>query len=276
MPRRLRILSVGENGTGKTGALISLARAGYNLYIEDFDNGSEIIENLLADEPTILARFHITKLRDTIAPVNGVPKIKPPLTAYKGAGKALVDWNADAFTSSDILVIDTLTKMSEAAFNEALLLGGRLNQRPQLQDYGWMADSIKLYIDMITADEFGAHVIVNTHIQYLGGDEETQTSSRGLPNAKGKEISKTVATNFNTVLHFRTKGSGPASKRIISTQPQGVVEVKTSAPGKVKPEYSIETGMAELFADILGHGPASAPPAKGLAPAALDQPKEST
>lgn len=266
MPRRLRILSVGESGTGKSGSLISLALAGYNIYLLDFDNGSEIIENLLADQPDVFARFHITKLRDSIKPVNGVPKLRPPLVAYKGAGKALVDWNAEAFTDADILVVDTLTKMSEAAFNEALLLAGRLNQRPQLGDYGWMADSVKLYMDMITDDDFGAHVIVNTHIQYLGGDEETQTSSRGLPNAKGKEISKTVATNFNTVLHFRTKGSGPATRRVISTTPQGVVEVKTSAPGKVKPEYSIETGMAELFHDILGHGPSL--PAKGSTPAA--------
>jgi len=263
MPRAIRLLAIGENGTGKTGALIALARAGYNLYILDFDNGTEIIENMLREEPTTLARFHITKLRDKVVPVNGIPKIKPPLVAYKGAGKALVDWNADAFTSSDILVIDTLTKMSEAAFNEALLLGGRLNQRPQLQDYGWMADSIKLFIDMITADEFPAHVIVNTHIQYLGGDDETMVASRGLPNAKGKEISKTVATCFNTVLLFRSKGTGPATRRVISTQPQGVVEVKSSNPLGVKAEYPIESGLADIFRDILG-----STPAKGLAPTA--------
>ena len=255
MPNAIRMLNIGLSGTGKTGALISLAEAGYNIYVLDFDNGAEIIANLTRNKPEVWNRFHITTLRDKIAPVNGIPKVRPPLLAYKGAGKALVDWDAENFTLNDILVVDTLMKMSEAAFNEALLLGGRLNARPQLQDYGWMADSVKLYIDMITSDDFSAHVVVNTHIQFIGGDEETQTSSRGLPDAKGKEISKSVAINFNTVLLFRSKGSGPQTRRVISTQPQGVIEVKNSNPTGVKPEYSIETGLAEIFHDILGHGP---------------------
>lgn len=255
MPDLVKLLNIGLSGTGKTGCLASLAEAGYNLYILDFDNNARILQRLLADKPEALARLHIISLRDKIAFNNGVPKIKPPLVAYKGAGRALSDWKADEFTENDILIIDTLTKMSEAAFNEAMLLGGRLNQRPQLQDYGWMADSVKLFIDMITSDDWTSHVIVNTHIKYIEGNEDLQTAARGLPNAKGQEISNTVSVNFNTTVLMRTKGQGPGAKRVISTQPQGVVEVKTENPRNVKPEYSVETGMAQLFADILGHGP---------------------
>lgn len=255
MADTVKLLNIGMSGAGKTGALVSLILAGYHLYILDFDNNSRIIKRILTDMGKADlwdTNVHVASLRDRIAFVNGVPKLKPPLTAYKGAGKALADWGAEDFTDKDILVIDTLTKMSEAAFNEALVLGGRLNQRPQLADYGWMADSVKLFIDMITAEEFACHVIVNTHIKYTAGDEETQTTARGLPNAKGQEISNTVAIDFNTIILTRTMGSGPATRRVISTQPQGVVEVKNENPKGVKATYPIETGLADLFRDILG------------------------
>lgn len=263
----VKLLLIGESGTGKTGSLASLAKAGYNLYILDYDNGLDIVQTALRDDPAALARVQYETLRDTIVSVNGTPKLKPPIHAYKDAGKVLNDWGASGFTARDVLVLDTLTTFSEAAFNEALVLGGRLNQRPQLQDYGWLAESVKLFIDMITSPEIACHVVVNTHIRFLSGEADTEIM-KGLPNAKGQEVSRTVSRYFNTVALARTQGTGPAAKRIISTQPQGVVEVKTSAPTHVKQSYPIETGLADLFRDILGHGPPSPEPRTGGNPIA--------
>jgi hypothetical protein len=255
----VKLLNIGESGSGKTGSLASLARAGYNLWVLDYDNGLDIVANALRDDPAALARVHFETLRDVVIPSpNGLPKVKSPVSAYKSAGKVLAEWKADTFTERDVLVLDTLTTFSDAAFNEALALAGRLNQRPQLQDYGWLADSVKLFIEMITAPELNCHVIVNTHVRYLSGEADTEIM-RGLPNAKGQEISRTISRYFNTVALTRTVGSGPAAKRVISTKPQGVVEVKASNP-KVKDTYPIETGLAQLFEDLLGHGPP--PPSK--------------
>lgn len=250
----IKLLNIGESGSGKTGALASLAKAGYNLFVLDYDNGLDVVQNVLRDDTSALSRVTYETLRDTVVASGGLPKYKPPIHAYKDAGKTLTEWNAQNFTPNDVLVLDTLTTFSEAAFNEALMLAGRLNQRPQLQDYGWLADSVKLFIEMITAPELNCHVIVNTHVRYMSGEADTEIM-RGLPNAKGQEISRIVSRFFNTVALTRTVGSGPAAKRIISTKPQGVVEVKTSAPGAVKDAYPIESGLAELFRDILGHGP---------------------
>ena len=72
---------------------------------------------------------------------------------------------------------------------------------------------------------------------------------RGLPNAKGQQIPKEIGKYFNTCVLTRTQGTGPAAKRLISTKPQGMIEVKTSNPLNVKGEYSLDTGLAELFAD---------------------------
>lgn len=251
----VRLLNIGENGTGKTGQLASLADAGYRIWIIDYDNGVDILKNLLRDKPEAMARVNYETLRDRVAFVNGVPTLKAPITAFQDAGKWLAKWGADKFDAQDVLVIDTLSGMSEAAFNYALALGGRLNQRPQIQDYGVMADRIRLFIEMITSDEMHCNVIVNTHIRYFAGDEDTATAPRGLPNAKGQEIPRTVASYFNTVVLSHTIGRGPAARRQISTRPEGVIEVKTSNPLGVKAKYSVETGLAELFADILGKGP---------------------
>ena len=256
----VKLLNIGESKTGKTGALASLAKAGYTLHILDYDNGLDILVNMLRGDRDALKRVQYETIRDTIVMQAGLPRVKPPPRAYKRAGDTLAAWGAETFTPSDVLVLDTLTAFSEAAFNHSLFLAGRLNQRSQLQDYQWMGDSVKLFIEMITSPELACHVIVNTHVRYLSGDEESQTSTRGLPNAKGQEISKVISRYFNTVVLTRSTGQGSATRRLITTQPQGVVEVATSNPVGVKATYPLSDGMAALFKDILGHGPTAAEP----------------
>lgn len=252
----VRLLNLGESGAGKTGALASLARAGYKLHILDFDNGLDILANVLRDDPAAMSRVEFETLRDEVVLSKGIPKIKSPPTAFRRAGEALESWGAEKFDASDIIVLDTLKTFSDASFNHWLFLAGRLNSHPQQSDYGSMADSVLVFMDMIT--DMPCNVIVNSHIRYIGGDEETGVGARGLPNAKGQQIPKDIGKMFNTTVLTRTKGSGAAAKRMISTVPQGVIEVKTSNPKGVKADYSVETGLAELFADILGTSPSGA------------------
>jgi len=270
----VKMLNVGESGSGKTGALASLAVAGYNIHILDADGSlaqASTLKDVLRDNPEATSRIKYKVLKDQITMIGGKPQIKPPLTAYKGAGRTLESWGVGAFTSQDILVLDTLTSLSESAFVEACALAGRWGRaadssdRPRLQEYGWMADSIKLFIELLTSEAIPCHVIVNTHVRYLAAEDEaliaardksaTFTRALGLPNARGQEISRIVARYFNTVVFSCTQGVGIGARRKIFTQPQGVIEVKTSAPSRVKREYGVETGLAEFFKDVLGHGP---------------------
>ncbi len=270
----IKALVIGESGTGKSGMLASLAAAGYNLWVLDYDNGLDPIVEALKDNPAALQRVRYEPCRDEVVFRGGVPTIKAPVHAYKDAGRILTEWGVHTFTASDVLILDTLSTFSEAAFNQALAAGGRLNQRPQQADYGWMADSVKLFIENLTSPDLHCHVIVNTHIRYLAGDDEAQTTTKGVPNAKGQEIPRTVARYFNTVLHTRTQGTGAATKRLISTRPQGVVEVKVPSP-RAKATYPIETGLADFFRDVLGHGPMDSSPTpiqKESTPPSSDQP----
>lgn len=246
----VKLLNIGDSKSGKTGALVSLAKAGYHLDILDYDNGLDILRNVLADDREALKRIRYESPRDTIATVNGLPQLRPPIHAYKDAGAILQRWDIGNLGPDHVLVLDSLTTFSDAAFNQALMTAGRLNQRPQLQDYGWMADSVKLFVEMITDRSIKCHVIVNTHVRYFSADEESQTQARGLPNAKGQEISRIVSRYFNTVVLTRSTGTGAGTRRLITTKPQGVVEVATSNP-KAKDSYPVETGMATLFTDLL-------------------------
>lgn len=266
----VKMLNVGRSKTGKTGLLAGLVKAGYNLHILDYDNGLDILGKVIRDDKEMdasaLKRVHYETLRDNISTLNGVPRVRPPPKAFKAAGETLTKWQAEKFTDNDVLVLDTLMSFSEAAFRQATFLAGRLNQRAQLQDYGWMADSVLMFIEMLTAPELKCHVIVNTHIRFFGGNEEMQTDPLGLPDAKGQEVAKNVSRFFNTVVMTRSMGSGAGTRRIITTRPQGVVEVATSNPTSVKDTYRVDnSGMALLFKDILGHSPkevAEPPPEK--------------
>ncbi len=257
----VKLLNIGESGSGKTGALASLVKAGYRLWVLDFDNGLDILANLLTPAEQALVTYE--PLRDEIVSKGGLPKVKAA-AAWKGAGNALEEWNASAFTPSDIIVIDTLSTASQAAWNWATVMNPGNTQGA----YGSMADSVLAFIDELTASPMNCNVIVNTHVRFLSGNGD-ETTQRGLPNAKGQQIPKEIGKFFNTCVLTRTQGSGPAAKRLISTRPQGFIEVKTSNPLAVKDTYPIDTGLADLFADILGHrGPAVASPAQGSTPTA--------
>lgn len=261
--KTVKLLNIGESGTGKTGGLVSLVEAGYKLHVLDYDNNLDILANYLRKKsPALLSSVEFETFRDKTMFLNGIPMVKSPPTAFKGAGQALTRWGAEKWTADDVLVVDTLSSFSDAGFNEALQLGQRLNKRPQQSDYGTMADMVLLFMQMICDDSWPSNVIVNSHIRYLGGEEEANTKTRGLPNAKGQQIPSNIARLFGTVVLSKTQGTGPAAKRIISTNPEGVVEVKTSNPLGVKPTYSVETGLAELFSDITGRPGPKASPAK--------------
>lgn len=254
----VKLLNVGESGAGKSGALASLALAGYNLHILDYDNGVDILANILRDNKDALSHVRYETLRDEVVFQKGVPRVKSPPRAYARAGEVLEEWNASLFTPNDVIVLDTLKTFSDAAFNYWLYMNQRLNQRAQQSDYGAMADSVLLFIETLTS--LNCNIVVNTHIRYFEGHDDTQTAARGLPNAKGQQIPNNVGKYFNTTILTRTVGSGPAIKRVISTKPQGVVEVKTSNPFRVKDQYPLDTGLAQLFRDILGQGPSNDAP----------------
>lgn len=252
-----KILLIGNSGAGKTGALASLAGAGFNLRIMDLDNGIDVLANLLRDTSKYpagsLDRVNYITITDPMKNMGGklVPK---NATVWQRASKYLDNWKTEtedfgsvaSWTPQEVLVIDSLTFISNAAMNLILMMNGRLGQRPHQSDWGDAQVLVEGLLSYLYDESVKCNVIMTSHITFLG-DEGNMT---GYPSTLGKALPPKVGRYFNNTLIVKSQGSGSNTRRRILTNPSGVIEAKNSNPSKVKPEYPLETGLADYFKDV--------------------------
>lgn len=261
-----KLLFVGDSGAGKTGALASLAGAGYNLRILDFDNGLDILRNLLTDPKSPYPkdsadRVEYVTLTEKMKNVGGKP-IPGKADVWQRAMQMLHHWKETdkegkvisdlgpltSWTDKEILVIDSLSGISQAAMNFILAINGRLGQQPYQSDWGLAQQLIEPLLQMLYSDSVVCNVIVNCHITYIG-DENSQ---RAYPNTLGKALPPKVGRYFNSMLLAKSTGQGTALKRKILTNVTGVLDLKNTAPLRVPNEYPLDTGLADYFKAVRG------------------------
>lgn len=252
----IKMLLIGEPGTGKTGSLASLAQAGYNIRVLDCDNGTDILGNMLADpkgpygpEARQRVTWQTVKDKMKLMPNGSVVPVKPSVWAR--SIELLQNWpelgHVETWTQQDVLVIDSLTRLSKGAFNWVLALNARLGKRPEQSDYGTAQGMIDGVMEMLVDDSIPCNVIVISHIRFI---EEDSGPSRGYPNTIGKALPRTIGSHFNSILMTQKSGTGSSVKRKIYTHPIGMVELKNSNPYKVQKEYPLESGLADYFRDV--------------------------
>lgn len=275
----VKVLVVGDSGDGKTGAIFSLVKAGYNVRCLDYDNGFRIVVNLARRQcPEMLPNIHYEPLTDTFKNLNGrlVPK---KATAWSRGTQLLSNWKVGAegepgyynlgpitdWTSKDVLVIDSLTHMGEAVGRYHQSLNGKLGEKLSLRDWGFVQSYIRDLLALLYDDSIKCNVVVNTHIDKRYAEKrglDAQGNATGpvierelveaFPNAPGRALPEEVGSYFNDALQVIAKGSGASQKKFLMTVPPHVLKVKTSNPGAVKKEYPIETGLADFFKDVKG------------------------
>lgn len=261
-----KLLFIGDSGAGKTGALASLAKAGFNLRVIDVDAGLDVLSNILRDPrspygPEALARVEYETVTDQMKNQGG--KLIPArATVWQRVAQLLDKWEPPQASSKlggittwgpqDVLVIDSLTMLSNACLNFVLSMNARLGQQPHQSDWYTGQQMMESLLQMLYDDGVKCNVIVIAHIAYIG---EEDGPVRGYPNTLGKALPPKVGRYFNTILMAKTTGSGANQKRKILTNTTGVVELKNTAPLRVKTEYPLETGLAEYFADVRGQQP---------------------
>ena len=254
-----KILMIGDSGGGKTGSLVSLAKAGFNVNLLDFDNGHEILYGLLADDEAALRRVDVETHTDDYKQSGNSLIAVTPLKGFSGGMKVLNDWpgkgKPTTWGPDTVLVLDSLTLMGRFIMNHVLHLNNRLQGPPQLQDWGAAMDLQENVMAMLYSPSIRCHVIVMSHITYIA--PEGEVVQKGYPSALGSKLPPKIGRYFNSTLLVRSVGVGTARKRVIETDTVGQIELKTPAPGKVKKQYALETGLAEYFAD-LGHKPTPA------------------
>jgi len=248
-----KMLLISNNGGGKTGALVSLAKAGYNLRIADTDNGTEILFQLLQDDPAALARVDVETCIDKYSEQGGAMRPTVPLTGFSKLAKVLTNWpelgKPSTWGPRDILVLDTLTGAGRSIMNHTLSLAGKLatGQQPSQPDWG---HAMNLQENLLAGlYSLPCHVIVCAHIVSI--QPEGSPVSEGFPSALGNKLPQKVGSYFNSTLAIKSLGVGQAKVRTIITK-DPTLGCKTPAPGKVKDTYPLETGLADYFKDLFG------------------------
>lgn len=262
-----KLLLLGDSGAGKSGALASLAKAGYNLRILDFDNGLDVLANLLRDDPEAAARVDFQTVTDATR-IGGTQMI-PQANAWTKAIKTLGDWpgygKLDTWTPNDILVIDSLTFAGKAAVRFVLNLNGRITDLPGWNDYYTAQGLLEKLLATLYSDSIRCNVIVISHVREVG-KSHTELDSKGrqitieeegsrkgyAETGTGKALSPTVGRYFNAALLADIEGSGQSARRIIRTVPHQNIGLKNANPAKVKPVYPLATGLADYFAAVRG------------------------
>lgn len=291
----IKMLLCGKPGTGKTGSLISILvdDPEARLFVANFDRGNiRTLANVARIDPktgqvrpnaeSLMRRVSFHNFEDTITNVNGVPLVTGVPQAFSGLGKKLNDWGEGhgglaSWGKKDWLVIDSITALSEAAMRYALNQNRRLNQKPQFEDFGDAIQRLSLICEMINDPSVVANVCCITHVRYLGDLESGKDAKTGkaneleaLPSALGQKLPQEIGRYFNNIIQADTVGSGPGQTRRLFTKPPGKLVLRTSNPGKVKPDYPLDTGMADLVRDLrfTGMQPPAAPVPSGPTPGA--------
>lgn len=246
----VKLLYIGDSGTGKTGSLTSLVAAGYKVHVLDLDNGVDILAHFVRKQcPDKLGNIDYVTHRDKYkitaagAMLSGAPK------AFVGACTTLDKWEDGTVPAQwgpeHVLVIDSLSALGKAAFEWAK--GMNPTSKDPRQWYAQGQKGVEDVIANLTSEDMNTNVIVTSHVQIV---ELPDGSMKGYANALGKAMGPVLPRYFNNLVQSERVGSGPTAKRVIRTVPSGLVDLKTAAPFKFDKDYPLETGLATVFSKL--------------------------
>lgn len=248
----VKILYLGDSGTGKTGSLVSLVEAGYKLKILDLDNGLDILKAFIErDCPDKIENVDYETRRDKykggpMGPmVDGVPK------ALTQSMNLMNKWTDDSVPAQwgpeTVFVLDSLTGIGVAAFEWAK--GMNPLAKDARQWYRIAQEAVDNFLSLITSEAFNTNVVCIAHVKF---QEDGNGLLRGYPNSIGSAYNPFIATRFNNMVLAKSEGSGQTIKRSIYTIPTAQVDLKSSAPFKVEGRLPLETGLATIFTQLKG------------------------
>lgn len=266
-----KLLYLGDSGMGKTGSLLSLVEAGYNLRIADFDNGLDILVGLIkrkypdpAKAAELFSRIDYHTLTDSFR-VSGVNLIPTSANAWPRLIGLLDKWSdkigpITTWSPQDILVIDSGTFAGRAAMRFIAQLNNRLAVPPYMSDYLEAQRKLESLYDMLYSTAVKCNVIVLTHIKEIYKIEEKMVQNAAgkdqIIRAKiagteklyaetgiGQALSPIIGRFFNAIL----QADMIAGRRVIRTEPHTNITLKNPAPKAVKAILELDTGLAEYF-----------------------------
>lgn len=248
----VKLMYIGDSGTGKTGSLTSLVKAGYNLRILDMDNNLEALVQWVKKEcPDRLSSVEYETFRDEQKMTPSGPMPRGGAKAFTNALKMLDTWSDGTdpaeWGSDHILVIDTLTAMGDAAFNWAKGLNPTAKDKRQ-----WFfsaQQALEAMLAGLTSAELRTNVIICSHIRQIDFEDG---SWHGFPSAIGSALSRTIARFFPTLILAESQLRGKEVRRTIRTIPTPNIDLKNPIPFKMEDRFDLGDGMAKIFEILKG------------------------
>lgn len=246
----VKLILIGDSGTGKTGSLVSLLGAGYKLRILDLDNGLDsLVQWGRKQFPDKIDNVEYESIRDNYkASIHG-PTIAGQPKAFTRALELMTKWSDGTAPSEwddkTIFVLDSLTALGKAAFDWAK--GMNPSAKDPRQWYFSAQSAIENIIAMLTSESFHPNLIIISHVSYK---EMADGTVKGYANSIGSALGPTIPKYFNTMLLAESIGSGANVKRTIKTVPTGIIDLKTPIPFKLPVSVPLDTGLAEVFSQL--------------------------
>jgi len=270
------MILIGDSGTGKTGSLVSLVKAGYKVRILDLDNGLDILYNLVREQcPEFIENVHYVTVTDKFkniagkaVPVNSDswPRAVKLLDNWSNYGEVRKVTGPDGKTTNQqittdhpehfnfgrpqdwgpdcILVIDSFTFLCNAAMRYILKMNNRPAGPTWESDWNEAQQLVENLLGMLYDESMRTNIVVCAHIAVR---TEKDGSVTAYPTALGKALGPKVGRYFNAMLEVRRHGAGNTVRRTINTVPAGLLELKNPNPLRVKSSYPIDVGLAEYF-----------------------------
>lgn len=242
---KVTMLVAADSGAGKTGGLASLVDAGYTMRVLDLEGKLKpLVEHVKKRD--LLSNVDFKTFSDKYK-IAGKSVITSDAPSFQGAMGMLNQWEEfgpiDQWPRDWILVIDSLSRLGRASLNMVLAANGN-PARVEIQHYGTAMENIERLLGNITSPTLvPCHVIVLTHLTLA----ESETGVEKIyPEALGSKLNPKVGRYFDNMISIDAKSSGG---RVYKTLSNGRFLCKTAKP--IKPEYPIESGMADIFRDLL-------------------------
>jgi hypothetical protein len=249
----LKLLQLGDPGTGKTVATAALANAGYRVINADLDNGLDVVRDFLTPEG--MKNYYYETFTDPMTTVTkGIKtyvKVRGTPFAFQDCMKALDHWKfperkikgrdgekiipaydlgrSTTWGSETVLVVDSLNFLSMACLAAVLAMNEADLDRwvqPYPADYLAVQRRMEGFLDLVKSKQLKCNVIVNTHIRYMGGGGVQITKNKDTGTELRRELdSSAEGTGYPFILGRQLPGR-------VGTYFNAIVLYKANKQGK--------------------------------------------